>query len=49
MASTFHLLPAMPIADSADSDGLALQARMEAKLRTQVAQLLTPMLGEGNF
>jgi len=35
--------------DSADSDGLALQARMEAKLRTQVAQLLTPMLGEGNF
>src|SRR5690606_35745988 len=36
-------------ADSADSDRLALQAKMEAKLRTQVAQLLTPMLGEGNF
>lgn len=35
--------------DSADSDRLGLQARMEAKLRTQVAQLLTPMLGEGNF
>lgn len=35
--------------DSADSDRLALQAKMEAKLRTQVAQLLTPMLGEGNF
>lgn len=32
-----------------DSDRLELQSRMEEKLRTQVAQLLTPMLGEGNF
>ena len=32
-----------------DNDRLALQSRMEDKLRTQVAQLLTPMLGEGNF
>lgn len=32
-----------------DSDRLELQTRMEQKLRTQVAQLLTPMLGEGNF
>lgn len=32
-----------------DSDRLELQTRMEDKLRTQVAQLLTPMLGEGNF
>ncbi|GAM03406.1 MAG: flagellar basal-body MS-ring/collar protein FliF [Pseudomonadota bacterium] len=32
-----------------DSDRLDLQARMEAKLREQVAQLLSPMLGEGNF
>jgi len=35
--------------DSADSDGLELQSRMESKLRSQVSQLLTPMLGEGNF
>jgi flagellar M-ring protein FliF len=35
--------------DGADSDRLGLQARMESKLRTQVAQLLTPMFGEGNF
>ncbi|MCB2076681.1 MAG: flagellar M-ring protein FliF [Novosphingobium sp.] len=35
--------------DSADSDRLELQARMEEKLRMQVAQLLTPMLGDGNF
>lgn len=35
--------------DSADSDRLNLQSRMESKLRAQVAQLLTPMLGEGNF
>ncbi len=35
--------------ESADSDGLGLQARMESKLRAQVAQLLTPMFGEGNF
>ena len=34
---------------SADNDRLELQSRMEEKLRTQVAQLLTPMLGEGNF
>jgi flagellar M-ring protein FliF len=34
---------------SKDSDRLELQTRMEAKLRDQVAQLLTPMLGEGNF
>lgn len=34
---------------TADSDRLDLQARMEEKLRAQVAQLLTPMLGEGNF
>lgn len=33
----------------ADNDRLELQTRMEEKLRTQVAQLLTPMLGEGNF
>ena len=33
----------------ADSDRLDLQSRMEAKLREQVSQLLTPMLGEPNF
>lgn len=33
----------------ADGDRFDLQARMEEKLRQQVAQLLTPMLGEGNF
>jgi flagellar M-ring protein FliF len=32
-----------------DGDRLELQQRMEGKLRDQVAQLLTPMLGEGNF
>lgn len=32
-----------------DGDRLELQQRMEEKLRQQVAQLLTPMLGEGNF
>jgi flagellar M-ring protein FliF len=32
-----------------DADRLELQGRMEDKLREQVAQLLTPMLGEGNF
>lgn len=32
-----------------DGDRLELQQRMEEKLRDQVAQLLTPMLGEGNF
>ena len=35
--------------DSANSDRLELQSRMESKLRSQIAQLLTPMLGEGNF
>jgi len=30
-------------------DRLDLQARMETKLREQVSQLLTPMLGAGNF
>lgn len=33
----------------ADNDRLELQARMEDKLRAQVAALLTPMLGDGNF
>lgn len=32
-----------------DSDRLELQGRMEEKLRNQVAALLTPVLGEGNF
>jgi flagellar M-ring protein FliF len=32
-----------------DNDRLELQQRMEDKLRTQVSQLLTPMLGDGNF
>jgi len=32
-----------------NNDRLELQQRMEEKLRTQVAQLLTPMLGDGNF
>ena len=32
-----------------DSDRLELQARMEQKLRAQLDQLLTPMLGTGNF
>lgn len=36
-------------AGGGDTDRLDLQARMEDKLRRQVAQLLTPMLGEGNF
>jgi len=34
---------------STTSDRLELQARMEEKLRLQVAGLLTPVLGEGNF
>ena len=34
---------------SADNDRLDMQARLEAKLREQVAQLLTPMLGDGKF
>ncbi|WP_338447361.1 flagellar basal-body MS-ring/collar protein FliF [Pelagerythrobacter marensis] len=33
----------------ADSDGLELQTRMEAKLRSQIDQLLTPMIGAENF
>ena len=32
-----------------DSDRLDLQSRMEEKLRNQVSQLLTPMLGANNF
>jgi len=32
-----------------DGDRLELQQRMEEKLRMQIAQLLTPVLGEGNF
>jgi len=32
-----------------DTDRLDLQARLEEKLRGQVFQLLTPMLGEGDF
>jgi flagellar M-ring protein FliF len=35
--------------NGSDNDRLDLQTRMEEKLRSQVAQLLTPMLGEGNF
>jgi len=35
--------------DGADSDRLELQTRMEAKLRTQLDQLLSPMIGTGNF
>ncbi|HKX77836.1 MAG TPA: flagellar basal-body MS-ring/collar protein FliF [Novosphingobium sp.] len=34
---------------NAGDQRLELQSRMEDKLRTQVAQLLTPMLGAGNF
>jgi flagellar M-ring protein FliF len=33
----------------ADGDRFEFQARMEDKLRGQVEQLLTPMLGQGNF
>ncbi|HUD28334.1 MAG TPA: flagellar basal-body MS-ring/collar protein FliF [Novosphingobium sp.] len=33
----------------AESDRLEMQSRLETKLREQVAQLLTPMLGDGNF
>lgn len=32
-----------------DGDRLELQQRMEEKLRQQVSQLLSPMLGEGNY
>lgn len=34
---------------TAEDDRLDMQARMEDKLRAQVAQILRPMLGEGNF
>lgn len=34
---------------SNNGDRLDLQARIEEKLRSQVAHLLTPMVGEGNF
>jgi len=33
----------------ADNDRIEQQARLETKLREQVEQLLTPMLGDGNF
>ncbi len=32
-----------------DNDRLEMQGRLEEKLRQQVSQLLTPMLGDGNF
>ncbi|MBB3359443.1 MULTISPECIES: flagellar basal-body MS-ring/collar protein FliF [unclassified Novosphingobium] len=32
-----------------DADRLEIQGRLEDKLREQISQLLTPMLGEGNF
>jgi flagellar M-ring protein FliF len=35
--------------DGKDTDRINLQAQMESKLRTQLSQLLTPMLGEGQF
>ena len=35
--------------NTADGDRLQLQSQMEDKLQGQIAQLLTPMLGEGNF
>lgn len=35
--------------ESEKTDALDLQSRMEGKLRTQVNQLLTPVLGAGNF
>jgi len=34
---------------TAEDDRLDMQARMEDKLRAQVAQILRPMLGDGNF
>nr|WP_279614687.1 flagellar basal-body MS-ring/collar protein FliF [Sphingomicrobium astaxanthinifaciens] len=36
-------------AESSDHDSLELQSRMEEKIRLQLAQLLTPMFGAGNF
>jgi len=35
--------------NGAENDRLDMQARMEAKLREQVSQLLSPMLGDGKF
>jgi flagellar M-ring protein FliF len=34
---------------SAEDDRLDMQSRMEDKLRAQVAQILRPMMGDGNF
>lgn len=34
---------------NSENDRLDMQSRMEGKLREQVSQLLTPMLGAGNF
>jgi len=34
---------------TAESDRLELQTRMEEKLRNQLSQLLSPIVGEGNF
>ncbi len=34
---------------NADNDRLELQSRMEEKLRNQLSQLLSPIVGEGNF
>ena len=34
---------------NADNDRLELQSRMEDKLRNQLSQLLSPIVGEGNF
>jgi len=42
-------LLSQPGGPNSDNDRLDLQARMEQKLRAQIAQLLTPMLGDGNF
>jgi len=36
-------------ARDAQRDGLVLQREFEAKLQSQIAALLTPLLGEGNF
>ncbi|HZV11094.1 MAG TPA: flagellar basal-body MS-ring/collar protein FliF, partial [Novosphingobium sp.] len=35
--------------NSPDADRLDMQSRLESKLQGQLAQLLTPMLGDGNF
>ena len=34
---------------NADNDRLEMQSRVEEKLQGQISQLLTPMLGDGNF